>query len=321
MSNADSSFNTLRFDAVTQKLQYVVGSTWVDVPTAAGGVTSVTGTTHQIVSSPSTGAVVLSLPSVIAPAVDSAQAFNFTEADGTTTVLDISTTNRRVGINTTTPSQPLEVDGNVAIDGQLVMGGGSPSGACLIDMNNIYVGLGLTVLTAAQMAAVTPNRMGNILWNSTANALYGNNGTSWAPIGGVANVQQATSEVTDLFETTSAVLQDTGFGVTITPTSVSAKILLTFSVEVNVNGSESGYLTIYRGVGGTNLGGGSLGILALTQPGHPSQGEMITMTIIDSPSTTSPVVYELYMSSENGIDNVRLNDDGVKLVAIAQQVA
>ena len=119
---------------------------------------------------------------MIAPTVDSAQAFNFTKADGATSVLDISTTTRRVGINTVTPSQPLEVNGNVSIDGQLVMGAGSPSAACLIDMINPYVGLGVPAMTTTQKLAISPARAGNVVFDTTLAKLCVNNGTSWATV-------------------------------------------------------------------------------------------------------------------------------------------
>jgi hypothetical protein len=306
MANADSSFNTLRFDAVTQKLQYVVGSAWVDVPTAAGGVTSVTGTTHQIVSSPSTGAVVLSLPSVIAPAVDSAQAFNFTEADGLTSVLDISTTNRRVGINTTTPSQPLEVNGNVAIDGQLVMGGGSPSGACLIDMNNIYVGLGLTVLTDAQMAAVTPNRMGNILWNSTANALYANNGTTWAAVGGGGSSTPNTAQgtLTSAVTTSSTSFVSTGLTVTLAASTATSPLLIMVSSTAQTTGSDRGYFTIFRDYT-TNIASPTT---YLQETACNSLVPMAFQTLY-TPGDTASHTYTVYMESAKA-DALQFNQAG-----------
>ena len=142
---------------------------------------------------------------VIKPVTNGTSATQFTQSNGTSVIMDLDSTNRRVGILTNTPSQPLEVNGNVSIDGQIVMGGGAPSAACLIDMLDSYAGLGLPVLTTTQMNAVSPARAGNVIWNSTANALYGNNGTSWAAIGGssglVLQCLSTASKATDTFTT------------------------------------------------------------------------------------------------------------------------
>ncbi len=49
MSNNDSNFPNLRFDSVTQTLQYQVGLNWVDVPAGTAGVSSVNTLTGAVV--------------------------------------------------------------------------------------------------------------------------------------------------------------------------------------------------------------------------------------------------------------------------------
>ncbi len=49
MSNNDSNFPNLRFDSVTQTLQYQVGLNWVDVPAGTSGVSSVNTLTGDVV--------------------------------------------------------------------------------------------------------------------------------------------------------------------------------------------------------------------------------------------------------------------------------
>ena len=49
--------------------------------------------------------------SAIVPITDSTTAFKITKSDGTTTILNVDTTNERVGIGTTSPLAPLQVSG------------------------------------------------------------------------------------------------------------------------------------------------------------------------------------------------------------------
>jgi len=66
------------------------------------------------------GAGISTLTSVktatIFPPADSTTAVQINKADGTTNVLNVDTTNGNVGIGTTSPSQKLDVDGNINID-------------------------------------------------------------------------------------------------------------------------------------------------------------------------------------------------------------
>lgn len=86
------------------------------------------GTTNQVNVATSSGTITLSLPqdiatasspqfakiktAVIFPASDSVQGVQINKADGTTNILNVDTTNGRVGIGTTSPSQLLTVGNN-----------------------------------------------------------------------------------------------------------------------------------------------------------------------------------------------------------------
>lgn len=105
----------------------------------AAGVSSITGTANQVVASSPTGAVTLSLPQSIAttstpqfagiginatapatginlngvlkPNSNSTSGLQLTAANGSTVILNVDTTNNRVGVNTTLPATALDVTG------------------------------------------------------------------------------------------------------------------------------------------------------------------------------------------------------------------
>jgi hypothetical protein len=58
MSNTDSSAYTLRFNEVTQGLEFAANGTWYPVPTAAGGITQLTG---DVTAGPGSGSQVATL--------------------------------------------------------------------------------------------------------------------------------------------------------------------------------------------------------------------------------------------------------------------
>jgi len=235
-------------------------------------------------------------PLIITSASDAINAIEFQDIEGNP-ILHINTLNRRVGINTTTPSQPLEVDGNVAIDGQLAMGSAAPSGACLIDMINPYTGLGLTVLTDAQMAAVTPNRMGNILWNSTANALYANNGTTWAAVGGGGSSTPNTAQgtLTSAVTTSSTSFVSTGLTVTLAASTATSPLLIMVSSAAQTFGADSGYFTIFRD-DTTNIASPAV---SLQKTACNSLVPMAFQTLY-TPGDTASHTYTVYMESMKG---------------------
>ena len=112
--------------------------------------------------------------------------------------------------------------------------------------------------------------------------------------------QVVNSTMTTAFTTTSTSFVDTGFDVIITPTSTSSKILVTFDIGC-VYASTSGNgncCTIYRNET-TDLQGG-------VDLGHFSRVDAANLFVpiylqqLDSPNTTSPVKYTLFVKSRGG---------------------
>lgn len=124
-----------------------------------------------------------------------------------------------------------------------------------------------------------------------------------APSGSVIQVVSTLTQKTSGFTTTSTSLTATGFSQTITPLSTSSKILVIFSTTwQNTSSATAGFgigATIYRN--GTNLATGTApSVLAALQTNSTSANlsTPLVMQVIDSPSTTSPVTYEVYGVSQ-----------------------
>jgi hypothetical protein len=110
--------------------------------------------------------------------------------------------------------------------------------------------------------------------------------------------QVVTGTKTDEFTTTStSFVQATGTSVSITPSSSSSKILvLVSSSGGNNTSSAQTKFTIYRD--STNLGT-SDGIMFLRAGGGHDHGS-ISMSTLDSPSSSSSTAYSIYMKVSEG---------------------
>ena len=111
---------------------------------------------------------------------------------------------------------------------------------------------------------------------------------------------------TDTFSTTATINSPspvTGLSVTITPSSASNKILITGHLGMGyTSGGTQCYALLARN--GTIIGGGAAsgsragGVIARAYV--PDNGSMITTAFefLDSPATTSAVVYQIYLGTE-----------------------
>jgi len=110
--------------------------------------------------------------------------------------------------------------------------------------------------------------------------------------GAILQVVQGTSTTSTSTSSTSFV--SANLSASITPTSTSSKVL----VSVQGGGADNGssgrqiYLTIYRN--STNIGLGSVSSLANTYAESSRTIVPISLSYLDSPSTTSSVAYTLY---------------------------
>lgn len=291
MSSATPMPYEVRYDANLGTIVYAFQTGWLPIPAEIQSFDEIIGTGN---------------PTIIKPLVDSTHAFWFTNANQSTVLLTLDTQDARVGIGTSTPPSGylLTVAGNANIFGTV----------------NVGSGLLLPQFTSATIGTL-PVTKGYTVYNTDTSQIEVADGTAFEPVGSTSpNVVQTIVTTTDFFTTASATFVDSGFGVTITPSSTGAKILLTFSFSNDMNGSGTAKFTIFRGIGGTNLGGGTSDAFVTTPANFGSAAEQVSISFLDTPGTASPVTYELYAASIDGISILRLNDDGLTMVAIAQEV-
>ena len=123
------------------------------------------------------------------------------------------------------------------------------------------------------------------------------------PAGSV--LQVVSTAKSDQFTTSSTSFTDvTGMSATITPTSSSSKILVIFSVGLvgNSNAGQFVYLQLVRDTTSISIGDAS-GSRARVSAGNggtqPYSNSSLTITNLDSPSTTSAVTYKIQMRSQS----------------------
>ena len=127
--------------------------------------------------------------------------------------------------------------------------------------------------------------------------------------GKVLQVVSATDTTERNTTSTSFVTISNTLTVNITPSSTSSKIFVTVSTSLySYTTNKGAYLTIYRD--STNLGNAQGLIRSLNQNG--TGGGAGTCAVLDSPSTTSQVTYQVYMraDSSSGGASVNANTSG-----------
>ena len=102
--------------------------------------------------------------------------------------------------------------------------------------------------------------------------------------------------------------------VSITPTSSSSKILVTAILPLQCATSGIIHYTIYRG--STNLGNNDFGRFY----DNVNRDNQATMTILDSPSTTSATTYAVYLRASGGGTHYS-NINNAKSTIVAQEIA
>jgi hypothetical protein len=110
--------------------------------------------------------------------------------------------------------------------------------------------------------------------------------------GKILQVLQTTTTTSST--TTSSSFSDiANHNITITPSSVTSKILILVNAAVQIGGSDYLRLTVFRGgsASGTNLGGGLEGFGRLRAVTDPNA--VYSICYLDSPATTSAITYNV----------------------------
>jgi hypothetical protein len=118
------------------------------------------------------------------------------------------------------------------------------------------------------------------------------------PTGSVLQVVSATR--TGETATTSSSFVDASLSVSITPTSANSKVFVIYTGSAGNDGSQESFLTLARNA--TNIGNGSVGMARIWFNGSSSYHFAgMSMSILDSPATTSATTYKVQFRTPSGI--------------------
>jgi len=154
---------------------------------------------------------------------------------------------------------------------------------------------------------------GNNIINENANTItIGKSGDTvnlasgaTAGFGKILQVVTATDSTQRTTTSTSFVTASNTLSVSITPSSASNKIFITVTgnLYIDANGGY-GLATIFRGA--TNLGDATFGMASVYGASSTVIGSM-SMSVLDSPSTTSATTYQVYIKRYGG-NNVYIQE-------------
>ena len=113
-------------------------------------------------------------------------------------------------------------------------------------------------------------------------------------------LQVVSTTKTDIFTTSSLTLVDvTGFNVTITPASASNKILIILGMMIsNTSAGQSSVISLRRD--STSIAAATTDQTARVFTASASAGGHFSLSHLDSPATTSAVVYKIQVRADAG---------------------
>jgi hypothetical protein len=162
--------------------------------------------------------------------------------------------------------------------------------------------------TASDFTLSVPAQTANILTNKTAGTV-------------VQVVNNTIQTAGNYFTTSSTSLVSTGVSVSLTPSSSTNKVLLTVNAIVDLGANNGGIqATIFRGA--TNLGGSSVAVMGSYYIGVNTAGVgngTMSMSFLDSPSTTSSTTYTIYVASSGGAATVVFGAQGRNTISFTAQ--
>jgi hypothetical protein len=186
------------------------------------------------------------------------------------------------------------------------------------DIEGVTAGVGITgggtsgTVTITNDMATTITTAGDLVYGtgagtytrrgigSTGNVLTVSGGVpTWAaPAGGGKVLQVVQGTLTSTFTTTSGSMVDTGLTASITPSSATSKIYVTYSANTacTVTGSSANNYALLRLMAdATQVQGLSFGYYALASSSSPEMYIPTALSYLHSPATTSSVTYKIQM--------------------------
>jgi len=166
-------------------------------------------------------------------------------------------------------------------------------------------------LTRIQSLGITD---GTIV-NADINASAAIAGTKLSGAGKVLQVVTATDSTQRTTTSTSFVTASNTLSLSITPSSASNKIFLIASLNGSSSADYAGIFTVYRN--STNVAADNFMKTAATSGSRAS----CTFSVLDSPSLTSAITYQIYLKSEGGSNSARINIDTSTSTLTAFEIA
>jgi len=264
------------------------------------------------------------------------------------TVLKIDTGTNRVGINNTSPTTALDVTGDLTVSGTI--SGGSISGAGMtvsstapsspsegemwynevsgrtfvyyddgssqqwvefgVPPNGSKIALASYADSSARTTAIPSPSEADLSYLQDTNSVEVYDGSSWAAIGGGGKILQVVSTFIDgTFSTSSTSFVDiTGHTATITPSSASNKVLVLYTTHTGPAAGRVSPLNLVRD--GSTIAQPTGGAYAATAQFYQENFQNVHFNYLDSPATTSAVVYKIQTRTDAGTLFVNRNDVG-----------
>ena len=231
---------------------------------------------------------------------------------------NVNLTLPRAGLGTAASADTGTAAGNIPVlDGSGQIASGVLTNAAVAD----------NAITLAKMAHGTDGEL--ITYDATgapANVAVGTSGqvltsggagvapTFQTAAGGGKVLQVVSTTKTDTFTTSSASWTDlTGLTVSITPSSTSSEILVSYDIGMsNTNSTYRAYARLVRGSTGIAVGdsaGSRQQCTSMMRPAANNAYAQSSITYLDSPATTSATTYKVQIGSFNG-NTVTVNRDG-----------
>ena len=138
------------------------------------------------------------------------------------------------------------------------------------------------------------------------------------PTGSVIQVQQ-TIGPTSVQNISSTSFAGIGLSVNITPRDVNSKFLIQGAMDIDVEANEQTFFTVFRDA--TDLG--STNGIVNAWNGTNRMIVPVTVLVLDAPSTTSQITYEIKAKVAPAISGAasRLNSQGCKIIMTVSEIA
>ena len=167
----------------------------------------------------------------------------------------------------------------------------------------------------------------NVIADSGDNTIISSNGSGTVTLGAAfpstGKIGQVTSNIFDLntsITSTSLVELNSAFRLTLTPSATSSKFLFQFQFTHFSLAANNGFFAhVYKSVGGGSYSDASGKLSSYTGYENSSNYSFSSMSYLDSPSTTSAVIYTPYVNVSSS--EIRFGDNAKGFATLMEVLA